>query len=202
MGAQGKSNGGGGTEKKGISSWMIIKTRGAVSHETVSESNVPKIFAVWHSRPGCNLSFGQTVPSSARRCALPRAAAGPPAIRVPGPASTACGPGPRGLLSVYWQWGCHDPPAGRPNYGPSTSTRQDLHQQVQVLSEHKTLAEGCPARRYKTNQARDSQKTSRSIIVSPRTSHKLHHQGTTTKKGEDVALSRPSGPPPPEEHRV
>ena len=84
---------------------------------------------------------------------------------------------------MYWQQGCHDPPAGRPNYGPSTSTQQVLHQQVQVLGEHKTLADGCPARRYKISPARDSQKTSRSTIVSPRTLHKLHHQGTTTKRG-------------------
>ena len=43
----------------------------------------------------------RTVPSSARRRAPPRAAVGPLAIWVPGHASMACGPGPRGLLSVY-----------------------------------------------------------------------------------------------------
>ena len=70
---------------------------------------------------------------------------------------------------MYWQRGCHDPPAGRPNYGPSASTQLVLHRQAQVLDDHKTLAEGCPARRYKTSQARCSHKTSRRIIIPSRT---------------------------------
>ena len=78
---------------------------------------------------------------------------------------------------MYWQRGCHDPPAGRPNCCPSTSTQQAIHQQVQVLGEHRTLADGSPARRYKTSPTRGSQNTSWSIIISSSPSFRHQQRG-------------------------
>ena len=145
---------------------------------------------------------GATVPLGAHRRAPPRAAAGPPAILGPQPCFYGVRAGLPGATVGVLATGVPRSTCWKAQLRPiyinttSSSSTSTNTRQAQALAEERS------ARRYETGQTRVSHNPSWSIIILSRTPHNLRHQGITTKRGGDVALSRPSGPQPPEERRV